>query len=274
MDNENRMEKFYRFMTAHRRQVVFVLELLVIAVMVVIIHRFDPPFLATILLTVLFVVPMIVGVAMCSVKLQDRATKIMVDRCDPYPFLQEMQIQLSYRNLPLQDTMLRINLAMALYNTGSTRVALNVMRNIPIDKKGSSNPALQGIYYNNLAAFLNHTGDHDGAEEAWAKFSELANGRMKKVFDKHYPIMVIMADADHLYRTGEYSAALEKARMAAPKTAMDRVECAYFRAKCAVAMGDTDTARRELNDVIAHGNKLALVDTARELLRSLDCEDT
>lgn len=264
------MDQFYRFVAAHRRGVTAVVMVLLCALVFVLELYFDPSLGVLYLLTFLFGFPLIFGVTLCSVKLQNRALKVMVDSCDPYPYLEEMQTRLSYRNSPLQDILLRIDLAMALYNTGSTQVALNVMRNIPIDSKKAANPVIQAIYYNNLAALLAQTGDYAGAEEAWSKFAVLVKGKAKKAFDRHYPFIVILSEADHLYRTGEYAAALEKARLSTPKTAMERVEAAHFRAKCAIALEDHDTARRELNYVIANGNKLAVVSDAWEMLKKLD----
>ena len=267
------MEKAYRFVCAHRRGISSLGGLLIGCVLAALGLFFDAPFLPLVLLAFVLVTILSVGIGQCSSRLLVSASKMLLDRCDPYPYQEELRTQLSYGYGLQLDTLLRVDFAMTLHHTGAHETAMNVMKNIPIDKKKAAQPVIQAIYYNNLAAFLTHAGDYAGAEPAWERFRELADGKARAPMTRHYAATRILAEAHHLYRIGEVRTALEKARTATEKTAMDRVTHAWFRAKCAIALEDQDTARRELNYVIAHGNKLAMVQDAWAMLKKLDLED-
>lgn len=267
------MDSFCRWVASHHKPVRTVLSVLLGLGIATLILRFDFPYLLAFLLIYPCSVLLVTALVSCGGRFQNRALRIMMDQCDPYPFLHELQTQLSYGYAPGYEMMLRLNLATALYNTGSAQVALNVMKLIPIEKKGRTNRLMKAMYYNNLTTFSSQMGDTAGAEDAYEKFLELANGKAKKALEKHYPQLMPLAEADHLYRIGEVRTALAKARTATEKTVMDRVTHAWFRAKCAIALEDYDTARRELNYVIAHGNKLAMVQDSWAMLKKLDLED-
>ncbi len=267
------MDSFCRWVASHHKPVRTVLSVLLGLGIATLILRFDFPYLLAFLLIIPCSVLLVTALVSCGGRFLNRALRIMMDQCDPYPFLHELQTQLSYGYAPGYELTLRLNLATALYNTGSAQVALNVMKLIPIEKTGRATSLIKAMYYNNLTTFSSQMGDNAGAEDAYEKFLELANGMAKKALEKHYPQLMPLAEAGHLYRMGEYAAALEKCRSVPLNTAYDRVSNACFRARCAIALEDQDTARRELNYVIAHGNKLAMVQDAWAMLKKLDLED-
>ena len=199
----------------------------------------------------------------------NRALKFMTDECDPRPFLAEMQTMVSYRLSQPLDTVMRMDLATALHYSGSAQAALDVMAHISVEGNKKLNPIYKALYYNNLAFFRMEAGDFEGAEEAYRRFRELAVGGVLKALTKSSDETVAMTEAEHLYRMGDYAAALENARQIRHKTASGKVDGALFRARCALALGDQTMARTELNYVIEHGNYLAAVDKTRELLKNL-----
>ena len=264
------MDSVCRWIARHHKLTRTILSLL-LGLCIAMVHLcLDVPFLLAILLIYPCSILLVTALTACGGRFQNRALKIMTEQCDPYPYLQELQTQLSYDYPPGIEIIVRLNLATALHNTGSTQVGVNVMKLIPIEEKGRARSVTKAMYYNNLATFLSHSGDAAGAEEAYRKFLELADGKAKKVLQKRYPHLRTLAEAGHLYATGEYAAALEKCRGIPPKSAYDRVSIASFRAKCCIALDDPDSARRELNYVIANGNRLALVNDAWEMLKKLD----
>ena len=203
----------------------------------------------------------------CYLRFQKRTMQIFYEQCDPYPFLDEIRTQFSYKLPPLHDTSLRINLAMALHNTGETQTAIDVMKNIQVDNKKAINSFSKVIYYNNLSVFYMETGDFAASEEAYRQFLELFTKLHRKAFEKQCNDMIVSAEAEHLYRVGQYAEALEMVKSAQLTTAHARVDGALFRAKCCIALGDQNTARQELNYVIDNGNKLAAVDKAWKMLK-------
>lgn len=202
-------------------------------------------------------------------RFQRRALKILTEQCDPFPLLKEMQDQVSHGYAQPLDTVLRIDLAVALFNCGSEQTALDVMRLIPVETTKKLSPIHKALYYYNLAFFRMETGDFEGSEEAYRRFGEIAVGKVRKAFMKKYPEIFEMSEAEHLYRMGDYAAALEKARRIRHKSASAKVGGALFCARCAIALGDRNAARQDLNFVIENGNRLSEVDKAWKLLMNM-----
>ena len=263
------MDSFCRWVASHHKFARTALGALLGALIAMLILVFDLPYVLAFVLILVCSYLVLVVLYACGGRFQKRAAAQMTGQCDPYPFLHELQTQLSYGYTPGYDASLRLNLATALHNTGATAVALDVMKRIPIEKKGMARALTKALYYNNLAAFLGETGDASGAEAAYRKFRELADGKAKKVLMKYYPHLSPMAEAGQLFRQEQYAAALEKCRGVPWTTLYDQVEKALFRARCSIGLGDHDSAREALRFVIENGNKLAAVDKARELLDSL-----
>lgn len=263
------MDTFCRWVARHIKAVRSVASVFLGAVIAMLILIFDLPYpLAFVLILVCSYVMLTVLYA-CGGRFQKRALAYMMEQCDPYPFLRELQTQLSYGYTPGYEAIMRLNLATALHNTGATGVALDVIKHIPIEKKGLARAITKALYYNNLATFLGETGDADGADAAYRKFRALADGKAMKVLSKYYPHLSTMAEAGQLFRHRDYGAALEKCRSVPLKTPYDQVENALFRARCSIGLGDHAAAREDLRIVIENGNKLAAVDKARELLKEL-----
>lgn len=263
------MDHLFRWIAKHQRVVRFSLALALGCCLGIVRIKTGMSVFLTVALVLWGAILVSLAVNYSFMRFQKRALKIMTDQCDPDPFLHEMQTQVSYDLTPILDTMLRINLALAHYHKGSVQIAMDIMKHIPYDQKRKTNIAIKTIYYNNLSVFLTDLGDYDGAEEAYGHFMELVNGKIRKAFVKQYPNTIPMAEAEHLYRTGEYAAALEKANETHPTHTQGKVETALFRARCAIALGAHNAARQDLNYVIENGNKLAAVDKAWELLMKL-----
>lgn len=263
------MDSFCRWVAGHVKAARTVLSVLLGALIAMFILFFDLPYPLAFVLVLVFSYLIVAWLSTCGGRFQKRALVQMTQQCDPYPFLHELQTQLSYGYTPGYEASMRLNLATALHNTGATGVALDVMKQIPIEKKGLARAITKALYYNNLATYLGELGDAAGAEEAYRKFRAVADGKAKKVLAKYYPHLTTMAEAGQMFRRGEFAAALENCRSVPLKSPYDRVENALFRARCSIGLGDLDAAREDLCFVIENGNKLAAVDKARELLDSL-----
>ena len=263
------MDFFFRWLASHNKALRTTLAVLLGAGLGILRIRTDMPL-------ILLIALLLWGAILVSyvgiyplIRFQKRAMTIFTDQCDPYPFLQEMQTQVSYKLPEALNTVLRIDLAMALYKTGSVQTALNVMANIPIEGKKRVNPIHKAIYYNNLAFFRMESGDYSGAEEAYRCFLELVNSKSGKGMRKRLADTIAMGEVEHLYRMGDYAAAFEKVQRIHPPKLASQVETALIRSKCAIALEDQTSAREALNFVIEKGNKLISVAKARELLKEL-----
>ena len=263
------MDTVLRWMVRHQKAVRLMLAVLYGAGLGALRICWDLPLGLMIALVVLGSATLILASTYPMICLQKRALKIMTDECDPRPFLAEMQTMVSYGLSQPLDTVMRMDLATALHNSGSAQAALDVMAHISVEGNRKLNPIYKALYYNNLAFFRMEAGDFEDAEEAYRRFRELAVGGVLKALTKSSDETVAMTEAEHLYRLGDYAAALESARQIRHKTASGKVDGALFRARCAMALGDQTMARTELNYVIEHGNYLAAVDKARDLLKNL-----
>ena len=263
------METVLRWMVRHQRAVRVFLALIYGLVLGALRIRWELPLDMMLALIILGSATLVLVSTYPMIYLQKRALKIMTDQCDPRPFLAEMQTMVSSGLSKSMDAVLRMDLATALHNSGSAQAALDVMAHISVEGNRKLAPVYKALYYNNLAYFRMEAGDFDGAEEAYGRFRELAVGGVLKMLTKNSDETVAMTEAEHLYRLGDYAAALENARQIRHKTAIGKVDGALFRARCALALGDQTMARMELNYVIEHGNYLAAVDKARELLKDL-----
>ena len=263
------MDTVLRWMVRHQRAFRVLLALIYGLVLGALRIQMDVPLALMIVLIIFGSVVLVLASSHPLIYFHKRALKIMTDECDPRPFLAEMQTMVSYGLSQPLDTVMRMDLATALHNSGSAQAALDVMAHISVEGNKKLNPIYKALYYNNLAFFRMEADDFAGAEEAYRRFRELARGGILKALTKSSDETVAMTEAEHLYRLGDYAAALENARQIRHKTASGKVDGALFRARCALALGDQTMARTELNYVIEHGNYLAAVDKARELLKDL-----
>jgi tetratricopeptide (TPR) repeat protein len=263
------MDSFFRWLASHNKALRTALALLLGGGLGILRIRTDMPLILLIALILWGAILFSCVAVYPLIRFQKRAMTVFTDQCDPYPFLQEMQTQVSYKLPEALHTVLRTDLAMALYNTGSLQTALNVMANIPIEGKKRVNPLHRAVYYNNLAFFRMETGDYSGSEEAYRRFLELVNAKSAKAMRKRLADTIAMGEVEHLYRIGDYATAFEKVQRIHPPKLASQVETALIRAKCAIALGNLDHARDSLNFVAQKGNKLFAVTKARELLKEL-----
>ena len=211
---------------------------------------------------------MVILVNNCGASLQNKALKILNEQCDPYPFLEETLVQLSYRNSPQMELALKINHALALRQCGEYQRSWEILHTIHIDKSAAFSPMMKAVYYNNLTDILTCMGRYDEAEIWYRKTVQIINDLPKRAGAQLYHARDL-AIAEHFYRIGEYQPALERHSALEVKNALSAVEAAMFRARCAVALNDREMARKELEYVIAHGNRLYFVTEAREMLEKL-----
>ena len=266
------MEVFYRWVASHHDGVYRSLYLSILVLIVALAKYME--------ISIFFLIPPAImalwllerGIFQCSAQLLKKPYQIMMEQCDPFPFLREMQRQITYPVPDWSNTITRINLSVALRHAGSWQDALDVLKAIPIEAPRAAVLSIKGLYYSNLADVLQLLQEDTGAEEARQRFFALAAADGRSTVAREFPDLIPLNEAEQLYRRGEYRAALFKAGTVQPKNSLERVESAFFRGKCAAAMGDRDTAQRELNYVLQHGNKLAVIGLARALLAQKECD--
>lgn len=188
--------------------------------------------------------------------------------CDPYPLLQEVEIQMKKVPDNFQGQMIQINYAMALVQTGSYDKALEILESM--DMKKYPNPIAKFIYYNNLCDLMTRLNRYPEADSLYRKSQEMldsiANRRLRERLDRTVDMNAIEA----LYRDQDYVGALRRlARIPCP-TPRSVVDAALLAARCNLGLEEWDKAKEKLQYVIDNGNRLYCVTEARQLLNNLN----
>ncbi len=203
-------------------------------------------------------------------KLTQEPTEQLQQHCDPYPLLEELERQCGWNLNGWQGQLVRIDYATALQNCGEYRKAGQILENINIDKFPGTTLAFKYIYYHNLANVLYRL---DRREEGriWYKkslqiYGDIPNGKVRQPLVFPHDMM----EAKFLHYEGNHAEALQKvAWLKCPH--MHSLLCAaMLAAKCHIALEEPEKAREKLQYVIDKGNKLHMVEEAKELLETLN----
>ncbi len=192
------------------------------------------------------------------------------NHCDPYPLLEETQRQLASRFDGPQRQLVEMDYAVTLLETGQYHKAAEILENMNIDKFPVVSPYMKFGYYLNLLAVADFLGHREEAR-IWHRkcrqiFADLPHGKIKQTLTPSYEIM----EAEALYRDGNPKDALKKVawiKLPNPRIVLDG---AMLAAKCHISLEEPEKAREKLQYIIDHGNKLHMVQEAREILETLN----
>lgn len=263
------MKAIYRWITKHPRLskyiAVFVVTVFCFVVLDPNIYSFGTRFL--IIFCLLF--SCLLTINTIPDKLLREPLEILEQQCDPYPFLEEMERQMSLIQENFQGQLTSINYAMALVQTGQNEKALETLESINIDRFPTASPFAKFIYYNNLCDVMMRMERFAEADiwyrKAQAIFQDLPNNKLKQRMDR----TAQMNEIEALYRDQAYSTALRKLSRIPCNTQRSLMEAALLAARCNLGLEEYDKAREKLQYVIDHGNRLACVDEAKNLLEKL-----
>lgn len=203
-----------------------------------------------------------------STVLQLPAIKALNDACDPYPLLDETTIQLTYVKNAGERATLTVNQAAALIELGQADKALTLLSAITLADLPPLPPAWLAYNVNTATAALD-TGDVARAQFLYEQSCSLPE-RVKEAKQR-----AAMADnlrllsAELLLARGDAAAALPVVNAVTDAGLRTQVSKAWLYARIALTMDDRDTARQNLAYVLAHGNRLYVVQQARALMETL-----
>lgn len=211
-----------------------------------------------------------VFVTNAGAKLVQPGIKFWTMQCDPAPFLEAVTFAAAHSKGAAQQVA-KINLAVALDDSGRGEEALAVLRSINIDQYAM--PIVHKIcYYYDLADLLDECG---GSEEEVRLYREkvsallpLVKGKAKEALHN----VGVTNRAQILTAGGEYMAAWQTLATRRDENLHARVSHACLRAELLLKMGEREKAREELLLVIRHGNRSHLVTRARALIATIDEE--
>lgn len=209
-------------------------------------------------------------IATAPVKLLQEPLAQLHNNCDPYPILEETQRQLAVVSDSPHRQLLEVDLAVALRETGEYEQALEILENINIDKFPGTTPFARYIYYHNLCD-LNYLLARNEEARIWSRkmrqiYGDLPPVKAKNQLSATHELM----EAEILHYEGDPDGALRKVAWIQLSYPCMVISAAMLAARCHIALEEQDKAREKLNYVAEHGNKLHIVQKARELLETLN----
>ena len=197
------------------------------------------------------------------------ATHYMHNACDPYPLLQECDDQLSYVKNKRDRQMLSVNRAAALIALGQNADALATLEALNIDEPYCL-PLWRYAYYSNMAGAALACCEREKA----MIYRQKADQTAATVTNKKQRALVQLTTNVWLTELclldGDYPGAAYLSRQAPPENAYQQVNRAYQIGRLELAQGNLTGARFQLEFVVQHGNRLAVVAKAQELLNELN----
>lgn len=266
------MEKLNRWMAKHPRIVGALIGILMAILGGWWIFMGVPKWLVYLFMTVaIFVLAVWAGAA--GRRLMKAPTKCLKEECNPYPYLEEINVQREYPGNGITKQLRDIDYAMCLRCIGEYELSYALLTQINIDKHGGMIPLYKIIYYNNLMDLCALMGKHQEAviwyEKLLKLFNDLKPGKQKEQLRKS----VEANRAVYHFCWGEYPQTLDALSLAKPENMSERIENAMMYARTYLAMGETEKAKNPLQFVAENGNKLYFAIEARELLVKINMEE-
>ena len=205
-----------------------------------------------------------------TMQLMNPAVKVLQDRCDPHPLLEETTCQLGYVKNRSDRTLLTLNRCAGLIEAGYYDQALDELEALDIH-----DPAVitqwRYVYYHNLTAASIDSGHKEKAEVYYQSALQQFAGLRGKAREQ-MELRRIALSADICIMYGNYAQAYELLAPMAPDTLQGQVGRAYALARIAVAQGQPDIARVHLDFVLTYGNRLHVVAKAQKLVEEIQKE--
>lgn len=199
--------------------------------------------------------------------------EILVNDCDPYPFLEEVRRQCDYPGNSHVKHQRIVNEAVGLRETGEYTKAYTLLASARNEMVLKANPINQAVYYSEMANLCFKQMNLEEME-AWHRELMTAYSKIKGEKYRQYlaPVMVSHAAAYHFVRK-EYEQYLQVLEARPATTLRDRVIRSMSMANYHMSIGETEKAKERLRFVIENGNKLYIVTEAKELLAKINTEE-
>lgn len=263
------MRAFQRWIANHPRLCKFIMAFVVTLLCYILLDPNTFSFSTRFLITFSLLFSGFLTINTMPDKLLREPLETLEQQCDPYPFLEEMERQMSLVQENFQGQLTSINYAMALVQTGQNEKALETLESINIDRFPTASPFAKFVYYNNLCDVMMRMERFAEADiwyrKAQSIFQDLPNNKLKQRMDR----TAQMNEIEALYRDQAYTTALRKLSRIPCNTQRSLMEAALLAARCNMGLEEYDKAREKLQYVIDHGNRLACVDEAKRLLEKL-----
>ena len=202
----------------------------------------------------------------------NKANKALNDECDPYPLEKEINDQLSYVKSKPCRVSLAINMAAVLHAMGRYEESANLLEETDIDNCRSLTPAFKFLYYNNLFCAYCNTGRTQELAFLLQKAQQiLANLKAKEKIKKSLQetLQINFAEIHIIKREYELAEALLEAVDSENACMRQKAGIHLSKAQILIETDRPQEARQHLDFVLEHGNKLYIVERAKEYLEKL-----
>ena len=199
--------------------------------------------------------------------------KCLKEQCNPYPYMEEINVLREYPGDGTAKQMLDIDYAMTLRYIGEYELSYALLTQINIDKHAGMLPMYKVIYYNNLMDLCALMGKHQEAVIWYEKLLKLFNDLKPDKRKEQLRKSVEANRAVYHFCREEYPQTLNALSLAKPENMSERIENAMMFARTYLAMGETEKAKKPLQFVAENGNKLYFAIEARELLVKINMEE-
>jgi hypothetical protein len=209
-------------------------------------------------------------ISLAPAKLLREPHSQLQQECDPYPLMEETQRQLARKFDGPHRQVLEMDYAVSLRETGQFHKASEVLENINIDKFPGTTPFLKYVYYHNLSDICYLL---DRSEEAriWSrKFRQIYHDLPPTKAKQELAATNDLMEAEIHYYEGNFESALRKVAWIKLPTRRMVLDGALLAAKCHIALEEPEKARQKLQYIIDNGNRLFIVQQAREILDGLN----
>ena len=204
--------------------------------------------------------------------LQD-AQKALFDECDPLLFYEVSTQAAEYTKGTSQQDLI-INKSAALFYMGKHGEVIDVLENLNIDKIDGTLLQSKIVYYTNLAAAYELTGQIDKAEPIFKKLRMLYNDAKPKL-QQQLKNVILCVDIFESNKAGEYERSLEliNVRKEADKSRLNKVSIAIAEANIYTKLGENERALDCLQFAFMNGGKTFYVDLALKMINEIKSEN-
>ena len=263
------MNGFTRWMMCHPHLAKWLLGFPSILIVTTAVHITFYSWALTVVVALLFTFVIFALIDGCYLNAANKATKLLNDTCDYEPLLAVTEEIVRFAKPSPNKQVMQMNYALCYILKGDAATAKQIMSNINIDKFAGALYSHKLIYYNNFAEIEDLLGNREAADlyfdKLYRMYRDLKPGKQKDAFAG----TINSAVAAHLYRKGDYAAALEIMDEVKSGHICSSVQNAYLNARILISLGENAQAREALKFTIANGGKLYVVNEAKKMLAEI-----
>lgn len=264
------MEKLNRFVAKHLMPLYWIGVIVWIFAISIPANRYDMPAVVQFFLYIAGLFLWIRFLGSRARALLREPTKMFLEQCDPYPFLEEIRKHKTYSGSKATKLNLLISETTAMIDIGECQEVYILLSPKENDMKATLMRSLLMPYYCQMATVCRKLQKDQEAEiwfqKALEAYGKIKNQKQKKQFED----VALIHDAWVFFEKGQYSSTLQLLAQITPENMRSRVSLSMSYAAVYLAQKDTEKAKEALTFVAENGNKLYIATQARQMLAEIE----